>query len=122
MKPLRFLKLWLGLGWLYVLLIIYLSLTSLPSSGVEIPHLDKIGHTLAYFLMVFWFGQCIQEKPRMLKYALFAGLLGAELEVLQGMGGLRQAEWADALANMAGAFLAWFFWPKTGRLLLWAKL
>ena len=41
-------------------------------------------------------------------YVFFFVLLGAALEVMQGMGGVRYFEYADMLANTCGVLFAWF--------------
>ena len=112
MKPLKFAALWLALGWGYAATIIYLSLTSLPHSGVEIPFLDKWAHLLAYGGLMGWFMQIYdQPKPRWIHLGLFL-VMGAGLEVLQGLGGIRTAEWADMIANTGGIALGWWVGQK----------
>lgn len=112
MRPLKLLRLYLALGWTYVGLIIWLSLVSLPEGGPSIPYLDKAGHLAAYALMMAWFGQLIMEERARLARALGFIALGAGLELLQGLGGLRQMELWDAAANGAGVLLG--LWVSSG--------
>lgn len=105
MRPLKLAFVWLSVGWLYAGLIVYLSLTSLPPSGPEFPQVDKLAHVLAYFLLMAWFMQLYEgDTPRWIHLGLFL-LMGAGLEIGQGLGGVRQGEWFDMLANAAGVGL-----------------
>lgn len=102
--------LWLALGWSLVLLIIYLSLkapTPPKPSFFNLPNLDKLGHCLAYFTLTGWFVQLYVAPRARLKCALGFIALGIILEILQGLGGMRQADWKDATANITGVLLAW---------------
>ncbi|MEN9847959.1 MAG: hypothetical protein RL368_699 [Pseudomonadota bacterium] len=102
--------LWLVLGWSLVLLIVYLSLkapTPPSPSFFNLPNLDKVGHCLAYFTLTGWFVQLYVAPRTRLKFALGFIALGIILEILQGLGGMRQADWKDAVANMTGVLLAW---------------
>ncbi|OQY54377.1 MAG: hypothetical protein B6247_11580, partial [Candidatus Parabeggiatoa sp. nov. 2] len=64
-------------------------------------------HFIAYFVLMGWFAQ-IYHAPRQRLYCMIGFLLlGGLLEVLQGLGETRQADWADALANSIGVLVAW---------------
>jgi VanZ family protein len=123
-RRLRGLALYVALGWAYAGAIIYLSLTSLPHSGLEVPHVDKVLHFGAYFCLAAWFSMVVESRARWRAHAVFFALMGAGLEVAQGLGGLRQAEIADGLANLAGVLSAgwtrqWtkdWLWALEGRL------
>jgi len=105
--PLRFKKLWLGVGFSLVLAVILLSLTSLPMpSGASGG--DKAGHVLAYFVLMGWFAQIYHAPQSRFYYMIGFLLLGGLLEILQGLGGTRYAEWGDMLANSIGVLLAWW--------------
>ncbi len=106
MHELRLARLWGGLGWLWVVLIVWLSLRSVPlDRELGIDFNDKLGHLAAYGLVTFWF--CLVYAPGWVRvrYALAMLLLGLGLEYLQGFGGTRQFEWADMLANAIGVLL-----------------
>lgn len=103
MKEIRFIKVWLALGIIYLGFIIGLSLTPSPPKGPEIIFFDKAAHLAAYFVLMFYFSQLINKKLFWLAIGFI--LLGAGLEILQGLGGIRQAETADAAANTLGVLL-----------------
>ena len=55
---LRFRKLWLAIGYLLIVLVIYLSLSSSPVTiDTNLPYEDKLFHFIAYFVLTFWFMQ-----------------------------------------------------------------
>lgn len=106
---LRYFNLWLIIGWLLVLTMCYLSLIPKPPNfNIEFTNSDKIGHFSAYFVLMFWFSQLYKTSKTRLLYILFFILMGATLEVLQGLSSARTFEYADMLANTLGAGLAWF--------------
>lgn len=102
--------LWLVLGWAGIAVVVILSLLpNPPHTGVSGG--DKIGHLLAYFGLMFWFGQLYR---RHLPWALGFLALGAVLEVIQGLTGYRETSLADLLANATGIALGWLAarrWP-----------
>lgn len=107
MSTLRFKKLWIVIGLSLVMVVIVLSLIPPPPTVVSIEHIDKVKHFIAYLVLMGWFGQ-IYHAPRQRFYFLIGFLLlGVLLEVLQGMGEVRQADWLDAVANGAGVLVAW---------------
>lgn len=100
-------RLWLSVGWGLVVLIIYLSLTSHPPQpGVALPFGDKIGHALAYFTLMSWFAQLYPTPRHRIFIMVGCVLLGGSLEILQGFGGIRVADWWDFLANTTGVLLS----------------
>lgn len=103
MQPLRFIKLWLALGWLAVGAVIYLSLTSNPIN-ISIANGDKLGHFLAYGVMMGWFVQLYQSRWMLTLHALFFVVTGVTLEYLQSYYG-RYFEYADMAANTGGVLL-----------------
>ena len=104
---LRFKKLWLLVGWSLILVVIGLSLMSSPPPLPSIDYNDKIGHLLAYFVLMGWFAQLYHAPKQRLIYLVGFILLGGILEILQSLGGVRQGEWADLIADSAGVLLAW---------------
>ncbi len=105
MNPqLKYTKLWLTLGALLIALIWYLSLTSdPPDTGID--NGDKLGHFLAYGLLMGWFAQIYSQlKPRLWLMLGFI-LMGVLLEVLQGMTAVRTYSYADMVANTTGVFI-----------------
>jgi VanZ family protein len=96
-------------GWLYAAALVWLSLSpSPPDPGIEFG--DKLGHFLAYGVLMFWF--CYLYRSRSTRIAYGAGwiVLGVAIEFAQGASGHRSFELADMAANAlgvaAGAFAA----------------
>ena len=115
---LRWLRLWLATGWLLVAAVVYLSLTPAPPY-VELPQSDKLGHVVAYAVLMFWFMQIYHQRRTRMLIAVGFVFLGVSLELLQGYSGERQLEFADMIANTAGVALGWITGPpRTGNLLL----
>ena len=103
----------LALFWLWwcvgMGLVVTVCVQSLSSSPIESPGFeygDKLGHFLVYFCLMSWFVQLYQRASHVLLFVLFVAL-GILLEVLQGQTAYRMFEYADMLANSAGACLAW---------------
>ena len=94
------------MGWLFVLLVCYFSLTpSPPKIDIQFEHLDKLEHILSYMVLMTWFAQLYQTKQSRIYYALFFIVLGITIEVLQGLGGIRYFEYSDMLANTSGVVM-----------------
>jgi VanZ like protein len=98
---LRYRKLWLVMGWGFVCLVIYLSLTadSLPIVGTSG---NKPGHFVAYAWLMLWFAQLYRGTRT--RYLILAGFcaLGIVLECLQGLTDYRSFEYADMALNSFG--------------------
>lgn len=105
MRPLKHLRLYIALGGLYLGALVYLTLSTAPPQGPDLPMADKWAHLAGYFLLMGWFGQLAVERRLRANLALSFMVLGAVLEVLQGLGGVRQMELADAAANALGVWL-----------------
>jgi len=101
-------KLWRLIGFTLLFSIVYLSLTSTPVAMPNFKLADKLGHLLAYGLLMFWFGQLYPSWSRQVRWFIGFCLMGVILEVLQGLGGDRYFEYADMLANATGAALGWW--------------
>lgn len=102
--------LWLAVGLGLIGLILFLSLMPLAPPSIpfiDIPHLDKVEHCLAYFTLMGWFIQLYLQPAQRVKLIWGFIALGILIEILQGMGGVRHADWKDALANASGVVLAW---------------
>lgn len=106
---LQWFAIWWTIGWAWVALVWYLSLTSNPVDiDLGTTFNDKIGHTIAYAWLMFWFGNLYVSGFARNSYAVIFILMGVLLEVLQGgMGGIRQFSYADMLANTAGVAFAY---------------
>ena len=58
---LRFL--WIVTGYMLVVLVVFLSLTSNPiNTGMSFPYEDKLYHAFAYFTLMFWFSQIYHDS------------------------------------------------------------
>ncbi len=97
---------WLTIGYLLVVLVLYLSLTSEP---IEMTGLfdseDKLYHALAYFTLMAWFAQIYHQSMQRIAIALVFVFMGLTLEYLQSLNPNRYAEFGDMLANVTGVAL-----------------
>ena len=100
-------SLFFRLACIVVLLAIWI-LSFLPGSSMpSVPGTDKLHHALAYFALMFCWGQLfISPRPR-LKLAITFVVMGALIECLQGLTTYRYFEWLDMLANAIGVAIAW---------------
>jgi VanZ family protein len=94
---------------LITLLIAYLSLMKVPRVQLELTHLDKLEHTLAYFVLgLSWFfslkRKTILNKLIVFLICVFYGIL---LEVLQeNITTYRTGDYLDGIANSLGVCFA----------------
>lgn len=96
-------RIWIILGWLLVLTVIYLSLTPKPPpTGMNFG--DKIGHFAAYASLMGWWHQIDRNAYRL---ALIFVLMGLTLEILQSLSGFRQGDIFDMAANTVGVGIGW---------------
>jgi VanZ family protein len=110
MLPLRFPRLWLGLGWaavVFAILICLLPVSQLPTVDAS----DKAEHFTAYLLLSLWFAG-IYPRARYWIIAIGLCVLGVTIEFAQGAMHLgRHADAKDVLANstgiVAGLTLCW---------------
>ncbi len=106
------------LAWSYLCVLIYLTLTFSPPQGPDIPFADKWEHFLGYGLLMGSFAQLWQTRRSRLQWAPVFILQGGLLELLQGLGGVRHAEWGDFFANATGVILGLgITWGRGGKLL-----
>ena len=117
---LKYRNTWLGIGWGLVLLIFYLSLTPTPPRGFDL--WDKLNHFLGYGGIMLWFGQVYQGTISRVLFAVYFIIIGACIEVLQGMGGVRFFEYNDMLANSVGVVCALLVLSyNAGKLFYWVE-
>jgi VanZ family protein len=96
-------SIWIALGWLLALSVIYLSLSPLPpNSGFD--HGDKFGHLSAYATLMAWWHQIDRNAYRL---ALIFVVMGLILEILQHLSGFRQGDIFDMAANTLGVGIGW---------------
>ncbi len=93
-------------GWLYAAAIVFLSLTPRPPP-IEFEHGDKLGHLLAYGLLMFWFCLLYRYRYTRLAYGIGWIAMGIALEFAQDATGYRSFEAADMAANSLGVLLGW---------------
>ncbi len=116
-QPLRLYVLWALIGWALVGGVVFLSLTSSPIQTPEIENGDKVGHFIAYFVLMIWFAQLYRRGLHWVFMIMFT-LLGVALEVIQGQVGYRMFQYGDMLANSLGAIAAWMLAGRFGDVLL----
>jgi VanZ family protein len=118
---LHYRKYWLGVGWLLVAMIVFMTLTPRPQDlmfGLKV--WDKYLHTLGYFAMMGWFVQIYHARQQRLLLAIVLVLLGVMLEFMQYLGGVRYMEVQDMIANGLGVVIAWLLsYTPFARLLYW---
>ena len=105
---LKYFKAWLALGYTLVALILYLSLTSVPLPGPKFFNADKVGHLLAYAVLMGWFTQLYSGNAARIRLGVSFVCMGIAMEILQGMSPARMFEYADMLANTAGVVIGWW--------------
>lgn len=94
---------WKALGWLGVVCAFAASLgPAAPDGG---GHADKLVHLAGYATLMFWWAQIVVAGRWRLAVAV--ALLGAGIELLQGLTPHRLPDPLDALANTAGVLLGW---------------
>jgi VanZ family protein len=96
--------LWLTIGWGFVGLVVYLSLTPDPPQ-TDVPHGMKIGHCLAYAWLMLWFAQIVRPAAQRRRIAWALAALGILLEFAQGLTDYRGFEFSDMVINAGGAVL-----------------
>ena len=108
MNPeLRYRKLWLSIGYLLIVVVVFLSLTSNPVKfDTSLPYQDKLFHALAYFSLTFWFMQIYHIRHHVFQWVIFFLCLGLLLEYLQGFDSNRYSEVGDMIANTLGVVVA----------------
>jgi VanZ family protein len=102
---LRWFKLWRAVGWIWIVAIIYLSLTPHPIE-IDIAQGDKLGHALGYLGVMLWFTQLYERRVQVLWGAGLVAL-GIALEYVQGWTGYRNFEYLDMVADGVGVTAGW---------------
>ena len=104
--PLRYFSLWRAVGWLLVVLVVYLSLTPAPPS-LPMDGGDKLGHVLAYAALMAWFSWLYAGRGVRLVCAVGFLILGIGLEFAQALTDYRSFQLADMGADCVGVALGW---------------
>ena len=79
-------RLLLAGGWLFAAAIVVLSLMPAPPD-IDVPHGDKLGHLLAYGLLMFWF--CFLYRYRYTRLAYGIGWIALAVVIFGGWHPLR---------------------------------
>jgi len=103
----KFLKLWLAVGWVMILLVVFFSLWPKPPRLTPFEHGDKLGHLVAYLSLMLWFSNIYRGRNRRVSMSAAFFAMGAVLEFLQGLTGHRTFQYTDMLANGLGIGLGW---------------
>ena len=98
---LRFHKVWLALGWVWIAFIIYLSLRPEPI-GDDGPWTDKLHHVFAYLALMLWFAQLYRPIAKKIGIAFGLVAMGIAIEFAQEQTGYRQFEFFDMIAGGTG--------------------
>ena len=98
---LEFRRLWLVIGFGFVLFVIYLSLTP-DRPHIDVPQAWKFGHVLAYTWLMLWYAQIYASIATRVAIAILLCLLGVSLEYLQGMTDYRTFAYFDMGLNACG--------------------
>lgn len=109
----RFRRIWLAFGWLWVATVLWLSLTPVPPQPLTFVFSDKLEHTLAYLFLMGWFAVVCCGKRRIVSAAGLVAM-GVLVEILQGLSGYRYFEFTDMLANSSGVLLGWLIMNRFG--------
>lgn len=99
-------SLWLALGWILVLLVIYLSLTPDPVT-LPVREGDKFSHAFAYFVLMSWFANLYRSLRLRAGFAAGFIALGVALEFVQLWTGYRSFEVSDMVAGALGVAAGW---------------
>jgi len=110
---LKWRPLWLTLGWLWVIAILWLSLTPTPPR-IDLPEGDKLGHGLSYALLMFWFCQLHVSRAARVGYALGFIAMGVAIEFVQRATGYRSFELLDMAADAVGVLVGWLIARAAG--------
>ncbi|OGT22359.1 MAG: hypothetical protein A2V90_08355 [Gammaproteobacteria bacterium RBG_16_57_12] len=106
-QPLKLDKLWRLIGRLLVIAIIIVSLIPNPQGITPaFANSDKVGHLLAYTILMSWHALIYQRKEHVKLLLLFI-MLGAALELVQSITDYRSFELLDMLANAGGVVAGW---------------
>ena len=97
----------------YVLIVVFVSL--LPSGGISLWHIDKIGHYLAYAGMAILAFLTFKSRVGQVGALIFAVGLGAVLEWAQSFVPGRDMSVADGMANTLGVIsgaVCFYLWGE----------
>lgn len=105
-RPLRHIWLWRGIGRVLIALSLLIALLPAPHVIGSVAFGDKIGHALAFALLMLWYAQLYAGRERRLCAAGLV-LFGALIEVLQTLVPYRSGDLWDLLADTLGVGLGY---------------
>ena len=95
------------MGWVLILLVVFLSLSPKPPEVIEFEQGDKLGHLVAYLSLMLWFANVYPRRNQRVSLGVAFFAMGAVLEFLQRLSGYRTFQYSDMVANGVGIFLGW---------------
>ena len=109
-EDLRLIAVWRCVGYALIAFVVYQSLNHDPIE-VAVGEGNFLGHLAAYATLMLWFAQ--MHGPGRSRAARAAGfvLMGACLEIAQGLTAYRTFDFFDIGANTAGVMLGWLLAP-----------
>ena len=107
MRELKYLKIWVTLGWALVGLVIFLSVTPRAPETLGFHGGDKLLHLVAYAIMMLWFGFIYLPGRTYQNLGIILIAIGIALELIQGIIGQRFMSFLDMVANGVGVSLGW---------------
>jgi len=107
---LRLRPLWLLLGWMLVLFIVWESLTPGPME-LQVEQGDKLGHMAAYLALMSWFANIYEDTAERVVCLVACMALGVGLEFAQRLTATRTFEIADMAAGAIGVIIGLMLAP-----------
>jgi len=107
MRQLKYLKIWLTLGWALVGLVIFLSVIPRAPDMLDLDGGDKLLHVFAYAIMMLWFGFIYLPGRTYQNLGIILIAIGIALELIQGLSDHRSLSFLDMVANAVGVSLGW---------------
>lgn len=106
----------LAIAILITITIAYLSLMKIPKYDIQISHIDKWQHSIAYFtLSISWLFSFYKKKVKYL-IILSCILFGIIIEVLQHtLTNYRTGDYLDVVANSIGVLLGLFVFNQISK-------
>ena len=122
-----FVRLWKLTGWIWVGLVVFLTVgPNLPTTVIIANEAGKLefyseeeielerpwvratslGHIGAYTLLMWWFAQ-LRHRKQYLRVAVLFLLMGTGLELVQGFIPVRSLSATDMIANFGGTIFGW---------------
>lgn len=103
----RFRSIWIVIGWMMLLIGVFIGLFTPPSLNMGFDSTGKDLHWVFYFISMVWFGQLYRSTNQRLRIAVALTILGIGIEVLQSLGGERVSSLSDIIVNVIGIGCGW---------------